>query len=720
MSRNEHRPMSIDAMLDMERQEVLALLESKSQGSASPERERIRSSSPYTAPPRSPVRSMLDIEEEEPDTVRTAPGNQAPVRSMLDVDGPVATTQAPVRSMLDLSRPSPPASTHRSVSPISPGTVEPRFASSQSMGSIHPRSMSDAGMKPGNLGGRSSSRNDRTSEYQFSGILSHNTGGPGQTKRNSSSGKRLSHGNSLGEALRGADLSSLQLNDRGRHSSIGSRLGQSKSPHGRWETRSRSPATFSSKLPSNKTVLDDGQTLDLSNAYRRLSDANLAFSSGSLASLPMRKRSDDVGEGRLVKDYLGPDGEHLDSSDEDEPYSSDDEDRGRKTAPRSLNPRARGDSRDSKSRSPSGPAERKSLSLLAAAEQERKEVASQRPAYQYRSLIPEPEIKITNTSGDTVKQSKGGIHPQTSYDPGLASGAPSVVDSDEEADMDDIKRAQKLSFSMTNILTSPEAHRSIRIIYRGEYNKIVQQAEDENHRLRKYLVATDLSDESTHALEWAIGTVLRDGDTLIAIYCVDEETGIVTGEGSLVPDEPSAMKEQAAAINNVTNSKIAPAPVSPLRELHRATPLHMRTGSGDTPTSSPAPSARGDRKRAEEERSHAVNDMTDRVVRLLRKTRLQVRVIVEVLHCKNPRHLITEVIDLVNPTLVVIGSRGRSALKGVILGSFSNYLVTKSSVPVMVARKRLRKQSKYKQKAVKQVNNLSNPAARSLANAKID
>jgi hypothetical protein len=55
----------------------------------------------------------------------------------------------------------------------------------------------------------------------------------------------------------------------------------------------------------------------------------------------------------------------------------------------------------------------------------------------------------------------------------------------------------------------------------------------------------------------------------------------------------------------------------------------------------------------------------------------------------------------------------------VILGSFSNYLVTKSSVPVMVARKRLRKQSKYK-RPNRQVNNLNNPAVRSLANAKID
>lgn len=54
----------------------------------------------------------------------------------------------------------------------------------------------------------------------------------------------------------------------------------------------------------------------------------------------------------------------------------------------------------------------------------------------------------------------------------------------------------------------------------------------------------------------------------------------------------------------------------------------------------------------------------------------------------------------------------------VILGSFSNYLVTKSSVPVMVARKRLPKKSR--RGPVAQVNNLSNPAGRSLASARID
>ncbi|RDA83294.1 hypothetical protein CP532_5739 [Ophiocordyceps camponoti-leonardi (nom. inval.)] len=715
MAGNPGRPMSIDAMLDMERQEVLALLENKSQGPSSP--ERIRPSSPYTsAPPRSPVRSLLDIEEEGPSNTRTAPTTQAPVRSMLDIDGPaVPATQPPVRSMLDIHVPSPPPSaTFRSSSPASPGlNAHPKSPMSPG---YFPRSMSGPGLRPVDYGSRSGGRGDRTSEYQFSGILSHSSGQP---RRSSQHGKRLSTG-SLGEAMRSPDLSGLQLpGERGRNPSIGNRLGnQSKSPHERWEGRSHSPAMFSPALSPSRAILGDGQTFDINSAYRRLSDANLAISSGSLAQLPLRKRTEELGEGRLIKDYLGPDGEHLESSDDDDPNSSDDEDRGRKTAPRTLNSDARGDGEHSKSRSPSGREERQSLSLLAAAEQERLELAAQQPAYRYRSLIPEPEIKITNSAGDTLKPPKPGIHPHTSYDAEPASATPSCIDSDDEAE-DDIKRAQKLAFSMTSILTSEEKHRAIRIIYRGEYNKIVQQADEENHRLRKYLVATDLSDESTHALEWAIGTVLRDGDTLIAIYCVDEETGISTNEES-IPDDPKAMKEQAAAINTVTNAKSSPAPVSPVTELMRASVMHLRNDSTGTPGSSPAPGGR-DRNRADEERRRAIQQITDKVLRLLRKTRLQVRVIVEVLHCKNPRHLITEVIDLVDPTLVVIGSRGRSALKGVILGSFSNYLVTKSSVPVMVARKRLRKQNKYnKRTPIRQINNLSNPAARSLANAKID
>ncbi|KAK0617069.1 putative universal stress protein [Immersiella caudata] len=726
--------MSMEAMLDEERREVLALLEGTQQRPKPPSSIDGRSASPY-ASPRSPVRSMLDIGDDIPSLVLppdspSSPGTKplpprlAPVRSMLDVDSPPPAT-TPIRSMLDVGD-SPPHSAAKKVfsSPSSP--IESSSRHSSASHGTHPRSMSDAASRPADFGPRSSaSRLDPTSNYQFGDILTNNTGNA-KPKRVTQGGKR----SSMAEVMRGNDVSNLMLpGDRGRHYSTGGnslRLNdKSRSPHNRG-LRSNSPGNLlhgRQMSPGARAILNDPLDIDYHNAYRRLSDAALARSGGSLSELGRRKRSDDAaGSGRLTKDYLSPDGDLLveDSSEDNASSSEDEGERGRKTA-RSF---GKANQKGASGGSNSPETTRTARSLLAAAEEERLHVAAQQPTYQYRSLLDEPEIKVTAPPGERAKQSKSGIHPATSFDLPPHSGTHTPVDSDTEADLTDIRRAQKLSFSMSQIIDTPESHRTIQIITRGEYSKLVQEAEDEHKRPRKYLVATDLSDESTHALEWAIGTVLRDGDTLLAIYCVDEETGIVPADGeSGVLDQHKAMKDQAAAISVVANSKTPVTPGGSALPLHvRPSPLsHVSISDrGSGPNPSPAPSSR-ERSKATEERFRAVHDIADRVTRLLRKTRLQVKAIVEVLHCKNPKHLITEVIDLVNPTLVILGSRGRSALKGVILGSFSNYLVTKSSVPVMVARKRLRKQTKYKRlPATHQVNNINNPAARSLANAKID
>lgn len=385
---NSNRPMSIDAMLDMERQEVLALLESKTAHTSS-SNERLRSVSPYSNAPRSPVRSMLDIEEEPSDNKRQASPapSQGPVRSMLDIDGPMrAPPPAPLRSMLDVGGPldSRSSSAGRKSQPTSPSLGHSLLykGPSASTSSLHPRSKSDASFKPVDFGPRRSLGPDKTSEYQFSGILPHSKSAQNVNKRPPPQSKRASGGGgALAEALRSGDFSGLQLpGDRGRKISYGDRLNnQSKSPTNRWSSRSRSPATFGTFLGPNKAMLDDGQIVDINSAYRRLSDANLAFSGGSLSQLPLRKRSDEGGDGRLIKDYLGPDGEHLESSDEDEPFSSDDEDRGRKKAPRSLNPDARGENDRNSSRSRSNQGSRQTLSLLAAADEERKLTLSSKP-----------------------------------------------------------------------------------------------------------------------------------------------------------------------------------------------------------------------------------------------------------------------------------------------------------------------------------------------------
>ncbi|KAG9575725.1 adenine nucleotide alpha hydrolases-like protein, partial [Aureobasidium melanogenum] len=343
-------------------------------------------------------------------------------------------------------------------------------------------------------------------------------------------------------------------------------------------------------------------------------------------------------------------------------------------------------------------------------------------------LNADPTITITPpatdqpTSASAYSSRKPDVHPSTAFD-FAASTTSTPVHSDDEEHLSDLRRAQRLSLNISPIHSTPSAHRVIRQIIRGDYLYFQRQAEEGRRRQRVYLVATDLSSEAEYALEWTIGTVLRDGDTLLAVYAVDEESG--TGgvsEGVEIGHGADVVKDTATIVRSMTAESMTPA-----------------TLPRDSSTARMAFSERKDMSKAEQDRFRAAEDISQRCVKLLRKTRLQVRVVVEVFHCKSPRHMITEVIDFLSPTLTILGSRGRSQLKGVLLGSFSNYLVTKSSVPVMVARKRLRKHSKQRlhkdglpvaqagdgrMRYIRMSNVLeapgTKPRARGLAGAKID
>ncbi|KAI0174557.1 hypothetical protein BJ166DRAFT_151072 [Pestalotiopsis sp. NC0098] len=702
--------MSLEAAMEEERQQIEALLSGQQPQRNPPPAVSARSPSPYMSA-RSPVRSMLDVGPAPPSAgMRKSP---PPVRSMLDV---VPSASTPYRSMVGASSSKPQRSPVVSSAQTSPTLSSHRIPVPS--GDVHHRSMSDASAKPtfGDFGLRSpplprDRAVDPTTDYKFTDIYATNVGQALPVRRAPGSQLRSA---SIGEALRGADLSNLVLpGEQGGRTGFLRGKSKSKSPNNRFNLRSNSPhasllGSSSRNRDDGTIILEDGQVIDKNSAYRRLSDANLVFGGSSLASLP-RKKSDPEGHGRIQKSNMSPYGEILtdDDSDDDVANSSDEEDhRGRKLTTRAE---SRGDESD---------ANRAAKSLLAAAEDERKHIASQ---HQYRSLL-DPEITVTNPNGDKSKKSnKRSVQPSTSFDQDPPTRAPTP---DPNADQDDqdvnaIKRAQDLQLSSTPVISNPEVHRSVRILYRGEYTKIYQHAIEEHRRLRKYLVAMDLSDESTHALEWAIGTVLRDGDTLIAFYCMDEEASGSVDPSALVPDDPKSMREQAAAINAMTKSAKPPAMNSPSHLQLNKSSMSPRVRAAEPGSNTPSPAPSRGKSRLEEERERSVQDVTDRVSKLLRKTQLEVRVIIECIHCKNPKHLITEVIDVVKPTLVILGSRGRSALKGTLLGSFSNYLVTKSSAPVMVARKRLRKKSKY-QPPPRQINNLSNPSARSLETARID
>jgi len=118
--------------------------------------------------------------------------------------------------------------------------------------------------------------------------------------------------------------------------------------------------------------------------------------------------------------------------------------------------------------------------------------------------------------------------------------------------------------------------------------------------------------------------------------------------------------------------------------------------------------------RSQQDRQTLAFLLVKQVTGLLQRTKLNVKVVCQAWHAKNARHTLLDLIDYRNPMMVIVGSRGLTRLKGILLGSTSHYLIQKSSVPVMVARRRLKRPAK---KAA----HLSTHRARvSLAEAAID
>ncbi|KIN97697.1 hypothetical protein M404DRAFT_1005869 [Pisolithus tinctorius Marx 270] len=154
-------------------------------------------------------------------------------------------------------------------------------------------------------------------------------------------------------------------------------------------------------------------------------------------------------------------------------------------------------------------------------------------------------------------------------------------------------------------------------------------------RKKTYVVASDLSEESRYAVEWGIGTVLRDGDEMLIVTVVENENKV--------------------------------DPILP-NSTDRATKL-----------------------RSQQERQGLAYILVRQATSLLQRTRLNVTVSCQAWHAKNARHMLLDVVDYNEPTMLIVGSRGLGQLRGILLGSTSHYLIQRCSVPVMVTRRRLKR-----------------------------
>ncbi|BGP54744.1 hypothetical protein JCM8202v2_002331 [Rhodotorula sphaerocarpa] len=201
-----------------------------------------------------------------------------------------------------------------------------------------------------------------------------------------------------------------------------------------------------------------------------------------------------------------------------------------------------------------------------------------------------------------------------------------------------------------------EKNRCTVTLTHGDPDRAIEEAGAKKRR-RRYVVASDLSDESLYAIQWAIGTVLREGDECFVVSVMETDS-------KLDGDDTSKQAK-------ITNQR---------------------------------------------ERQAAALALARQTTTLLERTRLNVRVYCQAIHAKVPRHMLIDMIDYLEPTLVLVGSRGLTKLKGMLLGSTSNYLVQKSSSPVMVTRRPLRVSRTVHRK----VSSLDRTARVSLADAAIE
>jgi hypothetical protein len=137
---------------------------------------------------------------------------------------------------------------------------------------------------------------------------------------------------------------------------------------------------------------------------------------------------------------------------------------------------------------------------------------------------------------------------------------------------EEARKAARLAIHESTIHHSPD--RSVITLIRGEFLEMERNREFK--RQRKYLVSSDLSPQATYAMEWAIGTVLREGDTCWITQALGKD------------DEPCEEKD----------------------------------------------------------REQNCRALVEETKRLLKRTRLQVKIVVEVVAAKVPRHMITEMVSI--------------------------------------------------------------------------
>ncbi|KAI8882531.1 adenine nucleotide alpha hydrolases-like protein [Backusella circina FSU 941] len=189
-----------------------------------------------------------------------------------------------------------------------------------------------------------------------------------------------------------------------------------------------------------------------------------------------------------------------------------------------------------------------------------------------------------------------------------------------------------LIFSSNPVVIEDVDRRVVVQYYGAGKSGILPKAFQTRRKPKLYLVACDFSKESLYALEWTMGTMMRDGDELHVATVINRE------------DNPDAVRE---------------------------------TGL--------------DQKGELEATSNALLEEAKKILGQMMLFNIKLVAHVNVGRVKDALKILMRES---NYTMVICGSRGRSSVRSLIIGSVSTYLVHKSPVPVAVIRRQKKKKKK--------------------------
>ena len=442
---------------------------------------------------------------------------------------------------------------------------------------------------------------------------------PANAKDDSKRAREGSTSSAMAAALSG-DLSNLHvgrsLATTRSHASNGSR-----SPSGRVKSPDSDKSSLVSPTsPPAKLVTAKGTVVD-QNSHHRLSNKSTSFS--SVFDDP------EAGHGRMATDKPAED-DDIESDDEDRASSgSDDDTRGRNRDQKATD--------DVNSPAPDSARTDDTDNLTPSPTEERKSPHATSHSQIIKSML-EPSISVTTPSGDRLTQHGTGVHPESNFDKRRMSASATSAEGDE----DDIAKAKSLGLSISPLDTKI-VDRHVRMIIRGDWTHFQQEAQAGNRSIRTYLCCSDLSVEANYALEWTVGTIMRDGDTLLAIYAIEDETAGSPANSKQPEAERARLHEEGAQAGKAagdTMEKLTRQTTNQGGEIHStfvpATEAQTATGSVDARRVS----------KKEMDRLKAIDAITQTLLKLVRRTTLQVRCMVEVVHCKSPKHLILGAVSL--------------------------------------------------------------------------